>query len=252
MKPLPDSCKHSSKLLLKVSLQSPGVCSKSCAKNTLSFTERSDAYIGLCTLFLSLLHGGKFKLCESLGIPFDVIALEQASVDSELQLLIGVIENGNTTQPNPTLKRGKPQKAKKSFHQVVTHFLNKTDLEFILSNLMEYDFGDSNPVTSPSCPGSKKLSSYINVSQDEAAVDRIFGLKPSMTWYKTETAQEQMSEYVSWIPRKSIKNENTCVLVENISAMLPRTISAFMKTTRDNSLDICGIRLAYAARKGMI
>ena len=250
-KSLPTACKDATKLMLKVHLEAPGICSKSCAKNTLSLDERSDAFIGLCTLFVSLLHGSRFKVCEVLSIPFDVIALEQATIDSQLQLVIGIIENEVQMQQAQPLKRGKPTKVKKSFFQIVTQYLNKTDLEAVLSDVMDFDLAHRDFTSTVVCPGAKKLSSYVTVSQDETAVARIFSLKPSMVWSRSEDTESQMNDDVFWMKGKQKNNENTCVVVEHITSMLPRTIGAFMKTPRSNSLDICGLRIAYITNKGI-
>ena len=235
--------------MLKVPLQSPGICSKSCAKNSLSFEERSDAYIGLCTLFVSLLHGNKFKVCESLNIPFDVIALEQASIDSELQLVVGIVENEVQVQSSQPQKRSKPGKVKRNFYQAITQYLNKTDLENVLLNLMDFDYTPRD-ISMISCPGTRKLSSYVSVSQDETAVARIFNLKPGIVWQRNEELDSQMSDNVCWMKGKQKRNESTCVMVENVTSMLPKTIASFMKTARNNSLDICGLRIAYVTKKG--
>ena len=248
-KSLPNSPKDGAKLLLKIRLQSPGVCSKSCAKNSLSFNERSDAYIGLCTLFLSLLHGSKFRVCDGLNIPFNVIALKQATIDSELQLLVGIVEYEIPTEAAQQVKRGKPAKVKKNFYQSVTQYLNKTDLEKVLSGLMKFDYMQRDGPTA-SCPGARKLSSYITVSQDEAAVSRIFNLKPSLVWCRSDEIDHQACDDVCWMKGKQRRNETTCVIVENIASMLPRTIATFMRTARNKSLDICGLRIAYITKKG--
>lgn len=250
MKSLPSKNRNGSRLMLKVQLEAPGICSKACAKNSLSYKERSDAYIGLCTLFISLLHGSKFKVCETLNIPFDVIALKQASIDSELQLVVGVAENDVQIQSAQNHKRGKSSKVKKNFHQTVTQYLNKTDLEFVLSDLMDFDFAQKEVMSTVMCPGSRKLSSYITVSQDETAVARIFSLKPSLMWKKIEETGTYSSDDIFWMKGKQKRNENTCAIVENITSMLPRTIATFFTTARNNSLDICGLRVAYTTTKG--
>eukprot|EP00795_Rhopilema_esculentum_P016322 gene16322-7711_t len=247
--PLPSTCKDAAKLLLKVSIETPGVCSKSCAKNSLTFDERSDAFIGLCTLFISLLLGNKFKVAETLGVPFDVISLEQASIDSELQLVVGIIENEVYIQPNQQLKRGKPPKVKKNFYQVVSQFLNKADLEQLLSSLMGFDIAERPYVSNVSCPGTKRLSSYVSVSQDDSAVARIFNLKPSLLWNCVEHNEEPLNDDICWITKQSTRNENTCVLIENVTSMLPKTIATFFKTIRTNSLDVSGLRIAYVKKK---
>jgi len=246
-KSLPSSKKDGAKLLLKVLLQSPGVCSKSCAKNTLAFNQRSDAYIGLCTLFLSLLRGSKIKVCDALRIPFDVIALKQASIDSELQLLVGIIENEVQIEPTQQTKRGKLSKGKKNFYQTVTQYLNKTDLEKVLLDLMKFDYTQKD-VSTVSCPGSKKLSSYVTVSQDEAAVARIFNLKPSLIWGRSDETDPHVCDDMCWMKGKKKRNETTCVMIENITSMLPRTLVTLLRTARNNSWDICGLRVAYITK----
>ena len=80
------------------------MCSKVASKSFQVSRESSDAYIGLCTLFFSLLAGNKFKIAELLGVPFDVIAFQQARLDSELSLLIGIIENDFSVKAKKTGK----------------------------------------------------------------------------------------------------------------------------------------------------
>ena len=101
-----------------------------------------------------------------------------------------------------------------------------------------------------SCPGSRKLSSFVAVSQDVAAVDRIFGLKPSLLWNKIAVSSEQLSGGTTWIPDKGSRNENTTVLIDHLTSLLPRTLCEFFKMTREASLDICGHRVAYVPNAG--
>ena len=147
------------------------------------------------------------------------------------------------------LKRGKPSKAKRNFYQAVTQYLNKTDLETVLSDIMKVDYTERDGLT-VLCPGSRKLSSYVTVSQDETAVARIFNLKPSLVWNRSDEIDRQLCDDICWMEGKQKKNETTCVLVKNLTSMLPRTIAAFMRTARNNSIDICGLRIAYISRTG--
>eukprot|EP00794_Sanderia_malayensis_P011088 gene11088-12256_t len=243
------SAEKSSKLLLQINLQCPGICDRSCVKNSLTFQERSDAYVGLCTFFLSTLYGNKYKTCELLEIPFSVVAFQQSCIDAELCLFIGVVENEIPSFVSQKSKRGKQRK---SFHQTVQQYLNKTDLEDVLSKLMMFNATEMtgkekiSPTRRTQCPGSKKLSSYVKVSQDEAATDRIFGLKPSLLWNNMMQAREDaLVTSIAWIPFQEKKNENTVVLIDNMTSLLPKFICEFMKATRENGMDISGIRMLY-------
>ena len=186
---------------------------------------------------------------DALRIPFDVIALKQASIDSELQLLVGIIENEVQMEPTQQSKRGRTSKGKKNFYQTVTQYLNKTDLEKVLLDLMKFDYTQKD-ISKVSCPGSKKLSSYVTVSQDEAAVARIFNLKPSLIWSRNDETDPHMCDDVCWMKGKEKKNETTCVMIENVTSMLPRTLATLLRTARNNSLDICGLRVAYISKTG--
>ena len=188
-------------------------------------------------------------MCDALRIPFDVIALKQASIDSELQLLVGIIENEVQIEPTQQTKRGKLSKGKKNFYQTVTQYLNKTDLEKVLLDLMKFDYTQKD-VSTVSCPGSKKLSSYVTVSQDEAAVARIFNLKPSLIWGRSDETDPHVCDDMCWMKGKKKRNETTCVMIENITSMLPRTLVTLLRTARNNSWDICGLRVAYITKTG--
>ena len=95
-----------------------------------------DFLMALKSLWINLIcHRGTSLL--SLGIPFDVVSLQQVHLDGELLLLVGIVENKNTY--NQKVKRSKLGTA---FFHAVSLFLNSQDLEKIISRIWEHTEAD--------------------------------------------------------------------------------------------------------------
>ena len=140
---------------------------------------------------------------------------------------------------------------KKSFHQGVAQFLNTSDLEQQLEQLMAIETQE-NRYLQFRCPGKGKLSAYVTVNPDEGAVDRIFGLTPSLFWERKSITEEPIPSHISWIPSETFNEETTVVSVENLSSMLPKSIATLLLQTREKSMDIAGMKLSYVSGSGVL
>ncbi|XP_065643662.1 uncharacterized protein LOC101236927 isoform X4 [Hydra vulgaris] len=242
-------------LTLKISLYSPGVIKMNCPDlispviNSLA----SDIYIGLVTLFLLLFQGSKWEITSQLTeIPFDILSLFQVNLDGELMLVVGITENQNTKQ------KLKKNKFGSTFFHAASHFLNVTDLEQILKKIWDkieierlksvfnqtVIFQQLELQKKEKCeiPGTGKLSSFISISPDTNILNRILAMKSSLSIHTTDDSPSFSSfQYDSQIPEQEL----TCLTIQNILSMSPKQISAFLKTLRDNSVEIIGLRTGF-------
>ncbi|XP_047131075.1 uncharacterized protein LOC101236927 isoform X1 [Hydra vulgaris] len=241
-------------LTLKISLDSPGVIKMNCPDSVSPVINSlaSDIYIGLVTLFLLLLQGSKWEITSQLTeIPFDVVSLFQVNLDGELMLVVGITENQNTKQKLKKNKHG-------TFFHAATHFLNVTDLEQILKKIWDkIEIERLKPSFSQTVifqqlelqkkekceiPGTGKLSSFISISPDTNILNRILAMKSSLSIHTPDDSPSfSFFQYDSQIPEQEL----TCLTIQNILSMSPKHISAFLKTLRDNSVEIIGLRTGF-------
>lgn len=251
-------------LLLKVPLESPGVCKTKVNDSIHTFADQnnSDNYIGLVTLFVYLLHGTRRELSMiNLDIPFDVVSLQQAHLDGELLLIVGISENKNACQ-----QKTKRTKLGTSFFHAVSQFLNTNFLDKILCKIWEHTEADVSRIqnslsfnhiwrqvelkTAERCtiPGSGKLSSFINISPDTNAMQRIFNLYPSLLVHvENKTGSSIPTEY-NWFNPASVHQDYTCITVENATSISPKHLSELLKRLRKESVEICGLRIGYSVK----
>ena len=251
-------------LILKVPLDSPGVCKTNAndSINTFADHSNSDNYIGLVTLFIYLLQGSRRELSMlNLDIPFDVVSLQQAHLDSELLLIAGIAENKNTYQ-----QKTKRTKLGTNFFHAVSQFLNTNYLDKILWKIWEHTEADVTRIqnsipfnhiwrqvelkTAERCaiPGSGKLSTFINISPDTNALQRIYSLSPSLFVHTEDKTGNVIPEEYSWFHPVGVQQEYTCITVEDATSISPKHLSELLKRLRKESVEICGLRIGYSIK----
>lgn len=246
--------------MMKVPLEEPGVCKANAidGKLTSANFRNSDNYIGLMTLFILLLQGSKWEIPTIITeLPFDVVSIQQCCIDEELYLVVGISENQNTPQ-----YKCKRTKLGSSFFHAVSHFLNNTYLERLLQKIEDYvergqpqsqHFpnrtiwqqvdGLQNPLL-PLLPGSGKLSSFINITPDLNALTRIHAMPLALIPSKFSRSNA-VADTLNHYNYKGRNRQYTCITVGNIAAMTPNHVTGFFQMLRDESIEICGLRIAY-------
>jgi len=257
-KSLPDTNKQL--LMLKIPLESPGVCKGNANDSKLAMTDlkNSDNFIGLVSLFILLLQGSKWDIQSTFKeVPFDVVSLQQCQLDDELLLLVGVAENSNTYH-----YKTKRTKLGSSFFHAVSYFLNNTQLEDILAKMWQHIQQQSNQwshvniwqqlhfTEKSNILGSGKLSSFINAVPDLNALRRILSIPASIkpkSFIKTNLASN-ISEKIDCFHSPPIQQEYTCINIDNIVLMTPRHIIEFFKRLRSEAIELCAMRIGYAEK----
>lgn len=226
-------------LLLKVPLESPGVCK---TNSTASEQSNSDNFIGLTTLFMLLLQGNKWKIAVLLAeIPFDVVAFQQVFLNGELFLVVGIAENQNTAQ-----QKKKRTKLGTGFFHAVSNYLNKSYLETVLSKIWDItEFESFSKTGKCTIPGSGKLCNYINITPDPQALQKLLAMTPSFFVHHESKFSKQLPEELSQFHNISPKQDYTCITVYQLLSMYPRHMSELLKRLRSEAVELCGIKIGY-------
>ena len=198
----------------------------------------------------------------NLGVPFDVVSLQQAYLDGELLLLVGIVENENTYS-----QKTKRSKLGTAFFHAVSLFLNSHDLDKIIMRIWEHTEADfttrlvnnvafshiwrqveqSGEMLHPCCiPGQGRLSTLINISPNADASKRILHLNPSL--YVHSEGEGLVGEEFDWFSPATVPQEYTCITIENVDAISPKHICELLKRLRRESVEICGLRILYTNR----
>lgn len=228
-------------LLLKIPLESPGVLKNSTKETGNStFDEASrDNFIGLVTLFVFLLHSNALKYQHaSPEVPFDVVSLFQCQMEEDLFLVVGVSEDERRSK-----KKSKRTKLGSYFFHAVSQFLNSNSLEKLLSRIAP----TNSFMTESSIPGHGKLSSFINIMPDGNALMKLLASKQSLTIQSSNKQLRNFSDLDSNPISFNDHNDEevTCLLLENINNMPPRSVAAILKNLYNQSLEIVGLKLGY-------
>lgn len=245
-------------LLLKVPLEQPGMCKMSVeSKTNVIDRNSSDVYIGLITLFLVLMQGHEYNVSSLVDcIPFDVVSLQQVVINDELALLVAVVENQNTYR-----FKGKRTKSSNLFQHAISVYLNTNTLEEVLCKIWERiqdqvdkcrqfrNFWDRLQYQSTPrynmIPGHGRLSSYISVSPDQQAVARLFSLKPKLYVHSDDKLCKLLTPNSLWFSPSLNDSEYTCLTLDGLLMMSPRIIYSFLTYLRDESIEICGLRIGF-------
>uniref|UniRef100_A0A7M5U3L8 Uncharacterized protein n=1 Tax=Clytia hemisphaerica TaxID=252671 RepID=A0A7M5U3L8_9CNID len=225
-------------LLLKIALESPGVLKGDMRNSTFDETN-SNNFIGLVTLFIFLMHGNALKYnYPSLDIPFDVVSLFQCQIDDELYLIAGVCENDKTYK-----QKHKRSKLGSQFFHAVSNFLNNNTLDRLLNRI--------NPTTPVSFlapeTNTTKLSSIINIMPDGTALNKLLSTTESITIQSNSKSLRNLNDLnLKVLPSlEPVDQEATCIMLENITIMPPKLISAVLKNLYNQSLEVVGLKLGY-------
>ncbi|XP_057301076.1 uncharacterized protein LOC130635679 isoform X2 [Hydractinia symbiolongicarpus] len=226
-------------LLLKVPLESPGVCK---TNSTTSEQNNSNNFIGLTTLFMLLLQGNKWKIAVILPeIPFDVVAFQQVFFNGELFLVVGIAENQNTAQ-----QKKKRTKLGTGFFHAVSNYLNKSYLETVLSKIWDItEFESLSKTGKCTIPGSGKLCNYINITPDPQALQKLLAITPSFFVHHESKFSKQLPEELNQFHNISPKQDYTCITVYQLLSMYPRHMSELLKRLRSEAVELCGIKIGY-------
>ena len=185
------------------------------------------------------MHGNALKYnCPSLDIPFDVVSLFQCQMDDELYLIAGVCENDKTYK-----QKHKRSKLGSQFFHAVSNFLNNNTLDRLLNRI--------NPTTAVSFlqpeTNSPKLSSIINIMPDGTALNKLLSTTESITIQTNDKSSRNLTDLNLNVlsSLEPVDQEATCIMLENITIMPPKLISAVLKNLYNQSLEIVGLKLGY-------
>lgn len=239
-------------LLLKIALESPAVLKGEQKKSPSSkFDEvASHNFIGLVTLFSALMYGNAFKYqSNDFEVPFDVVSMSQCLVEDELFLVVGVSENEKTQK-----QKSKRTKLGSYFFHTVSQFMNNNSLKSVLSHVIPAQ--QFHVETSES-----KLSTFTNIIPDGKALGKLLSSKESIIVEhhdvdekappSTPTGSNNSTPCFTASTGTDEQQEMTCVLIENINLMPPKTVCAILRNICNQSLEIVGLKLGYIPFTGI-